>query len=191
MNIYLIHSYNGDTADSFAPSVRTFAEKHGLKYEFPHFPIRKEASFESWSEVMDKYREGLTEDTVVIAHSLGTLFIPKYIAQNEIRIGAYVSVAGYMDYEGRKDLEEIMTGFYPSEEEFRRCRDLIGYRRSLYSDSDRMNDRSKLLRYAELLDAGGIMVKGAGHFDPQSGVKDIRELDDILTELVRKTASGF
>ncbi len=184
MNIFVIHSYNGDTADSFAPSVKDFAEKHGLQYIFPDFPIRKEATYRSWSEVMDTYRSDITEDTIIIAHSLGTLFVPKYIAQNSLRIRAYISVAGYMNYEGRKDLEEIMTCFYPSEEEFRKCHELIRERRSLYSDHDRMNDRSKLVHYAQLLDAVQTEIPGAGHFDPQSGIRSIPELEEILTQII-------
>ena len=183
MNIFVIHSYNGDTAESFAPSIERFAEKNGTDYYFPVFPVRKEASFESWSEVMDQYRSLINEETVIIAHSLGTLFVPRYIAKHQLKIKVYISVAGYMNYEGRADLEEIMKNFYPSENDFAECGKLITYRYSLYSDHDRMNERAKLVRYAELLKSEQIMINGAGHFDPQSGIREIPELNEILIKL--------
>lgn len=184
MNIFVIHSYNGDTADSFAPSVEKLAEENHIEYVFPHFPVRSKASYESWSAVMDKYRSLINEETVIIAHSLGTLFIPRYIAGHQLKIRAYISVAGYMNYEGRADLEEIMKNFYPSEEDFSECEKLISQRYSLYSDHDRMNERAKLIRYADLLNADQIMVAGAGHFDPQAGIREIIPLNEILLGLI-------
>lgn len=183
MNIFVIHSYNGDTKDSFAPSVQRFAEKTGASYYFPEFPIRQQASYDSWSKVMEKYESDIQEDTIVIAHSLGTLFFPKWVAKNQKRIKGFISVAGYVDYEGREDLEEIMTSFYPSKEEFDSCIRLMKYRYSIYSNHDRMNKKEKLVRYAELLEATQIMVEGAGHFDPESGVQEIQPLNDLLFQL--------
>lgn len=184
MNIFVIHSYNGDTADSFAPSAEKLAAENGIPYYFPVFPVRQEASFESWSAVMDQYRSLIDEETIMIAHSLGTLFVPKYTAENHLKFKAFISIAGYMDYKGRGDLEAIMESFYPGPDDFAECGKLIERRYSLYSDHDRMNEREKLLKYAGLLNGEKIMVEGAGHFDPQSGVREIRQLNDILLSLI-------
>lgn len=170
-NVMIIHSYNGDTADSFACDVEEKCRENGVEYHFPHFPVRRQASYESWKRIMDK--ENINEETILIAHSLGTQFVPKYLAETNRKIDTYISVAGYLHYEGRSDLEEINRNFEPSAADFEKCRTLIRRRISLYSDNDRMNPLAKLEAYADALDGQKVQVNGAGHFDPASGVREL------------------
>lgn len=178
-NVLVIHSYNGDTADSFSRDVEEKCRKNGLKYRFPHFPVRLAASYESWKSVMEQ--ENINEDTIIIAHSLGTQFVPKYLAEKNVRIDTYVSVAGYLHYEGRNDLEIINRNFEPSMDDFEKCRLLIRRRISLYSDNDRLNPLEKLEAYGEALAAQKLLISGAGHFDPASGIKRLPLPDDFFS----------
>lgn len=178
MKLIIIHSYNGDTADSFARDIEETCRKKGIQYRFPLFPTRARASYESWKTVMDQ--EKIDENTILIAHSLGTQFVPKYLSETKQRINTYVSVAGYLHYEGRSDLEEINRNFEPSDQDFANCRKQIHRRISLYSDNDRMNQIEKLEAYAEALDAEKILVPGAGHFDPASGIRKLPVPDDFI-----------
>lgn len=178
-NVLIVHSYNGDTAGSFAKNIEKRCRINGLEYRFPCFPVRMEASYESWKRVMDE--EKIDENTILVAHSLGTQFVPKYIAEKNLKIDAYVSVAGYLHYEGRADLESINRNFEPSAEDFEKCRSLIRRRISLYSDNDRLNSIEKLEAYADILDAQKILVSGAGHFDPASGIQVLPLPDDFFT----------
>lgn len=176
--VIIIHSYNGDTEQSFAEDIKERCRRNGLEYRFPHFPVRKEASYEEWKKVMEK--ETVNADTVLIAHSLGTQFVPRYLAENNISADTYISVAGYLHYEGRSDLEEINRNFEPSAADFEKCRTLVRRRISLYSNNDRMNPAEKLEAYAEAIDAEKILVPGAGHFDPASGITKLPIPEDIL-----------
>lgn len=51
---------------------------------------------------------------------------------------------------------------------------------SLYSDNDEINCIKNLEDYASKLDALKILIKGAGHFNPKSNIKSIKELNNIL-----------
>ena len=177
--VIIIHSYNGDTADSFAADIEERCRENNAEYRFPHFHVRKDASYESWKRIMEK--EEIYEDTILIAHSLGTQFVPKYLAGKNLKAGVYISVAGYLHYEGRKDLEEINRNFEPLENDFKKCRSLIARRISVYSDNDRMNPVHKLEAYAEMMDAERILVSGAGHFDPASGIRRLPLPEDLFT----------
>lgn len=178
--IILIHSYNGDTEKSFAPYIEKISKENNLLYIFPHFPIRKKAKYKSWEKIMDQLP--IDKETVIIAHSLGTLFVPKYLAEKNKSIDTFISVAGYVHFQGREDLEIINQDFEPTEDEFKRCHSLICQRYSIYSDNDRMNPVERLEKYAELLKAEKILIQGAGHFDPDSGITEIPE---ILTAIER------
>lgn len=181
-NVFIIHSYNGDTEYSFAPSIKILCEKNNINYYFPKFPIIQEATYESWENVLNEYRTKrfLNENSIVISHSLGTLFIPKYLARNNIKIDTYVSVAGFLNYKGREDLENIMKRFFPSQEEFEKCQTLVNNIYSIYSDNDEMNPIKNLEDYADSLIAKKILIKNAGHFNPKSNIKEIKELNNII-----------
>lgn len=111
-NIFLIHSVNGNTINSFAGSVEKFCKDNNINYYYPIFPLRAEASPESWGKVLDEYRAKglLNSESMVITHSIGTKFIPKYLVKNDIHIDTFVSVAGFVDYVGRTDyLKKVKT----------------------------------------------------------------------------------
>ena len=181
-NVIIIHSYNGDTEKSFAPSIEGICRENDINYYFPHFPIRSEATYESWEKVLDEYRDKglLNSDSIVISHSLGTQFIIKYLAKNNINIDTYISVAGFVNFKGREDLERILSPFAPTDEEFNKCRNLIANRYSVYSDNDELNSVEKLEGYADKLSAEKILIEGAGHFNPKSGITEVESINEII-----------
>lgn len=108
-NVFIIHSYNGDTEYSFAPILLLLCKDNNIDYYFPKFPIRNEATYEEWKKILNYYKEEniLNEHSIIIAHSLVTNFIPKYLSSNNFKIDVFISVAGFVNYKGREDLENI------------------------------------------------------------------------------------
>ena len=181
-NVFIIHSYNGDTAYSFAPSIEKLCKENNIDYYFPKFPIRSEATYESWENILNDYKEKgiLNSESIVVSHSLGTQFIPKYLARNNVKIGTYISVAGFIDYKGREDLEKILIRFKPTDEEFNKYKTLVNNIYSIYSDNDEINSIDKLEEYANKLSANKILIKGAGHFNPKSNITEIEKINEII-----------
>ena len=93
-NVFIIHSYNGNTANSFAPSIEKQCKENNIDYYFPLFPIKAEAKYDKWEQILDNYKHILSKDSMIISHSIGCLFVPKYLAQNNITINTFISVAG-------------------------------------------------------------------------------------------------
>lgn len=183
-NVMMIHSYNGDTKDSIAPYVKAFCREHRIPYEFPDFPTRQAADFPAWEAVMEPYirQHILNENSIIIAHSLGTQFAIRYLSSRNIRINTYISVAGFVNFSGRKDLETIIARFQPTEKDFENCRSLIAHRYSIYADNDKMNPIKNLEDYAELLDAQKILIPGGNHFDPQSPILHLQQIEEIILQ---------
>ena len=186
-NVFMIHSYNGNTRDSFAPSIQKLCENQGIDYYFPSFPIRDEATYDGWEDILNSYKEKglLNQDSIVIAHSLGTQFFPKYLARNPIKIKIYISVAGFVNYKGRQDLENISKHFQPTEADYKNFKELVNNRYAIYSDNDKHNSIDKLEKYADLLAAHKILIKGAGHFTLSSGITQIEEIEKIILENIK------
>lgn len=199
-NIFLIHSVNGNTIDSFAYSVENFCKQNNLDYYYPIFPIRAEASPKSWEEVFNYYRTKgiLNQESMVITHSIGTKFIPKYLAKYNIKIDTFVSVAGFVDYKGRTDyLKDVNEIFKITDDEFLKCQKLIKNRVAIYSDNDSNSPIEKCEKYADKLNATKILIKGAGHFTIKDGITEISELNTIMSNYKNQknniliTSAGF
>lgn len=86
-NVFVIHGYNGDTSETFGPYLKSECEIRKITCFLPIFPVKQEATFEKWVRVMDEFLEkGLIhEQTIVIAHSLGTQFWVKYAFLRNLR----------------------------------------------------------------------------------------------------------
>ena len=179
-SVIVIHSYNGDTKDSIAPFIEKYCMEKNISYSFPIFPIRSDATYESWKMIMKSI--SLNKDSIVIAHSLGTKFILKYLLDTKIKIDTYISVAGFCDFKGREDLEHIIKDFEIDEYDYCKVIGNIKNRYSIYSDNDKMNSVQNCIKYADLLKAHKILIKGGNHFDPSSPIHHLTCIEEIIGE---------
>ena len=70
-------------------------EKESYNVILPEFPVREEITVEGYFEVFDKYKELFNEDLIVVAHSIGNPMFIKYIAKYNLKVGKYISLAGF------------------------------------------------------------------------------------------------
>ena len=188
-NLFIIHSYNGDTKETFGPYIKEQAQKLGIRVYFPDFPIKKEANYKSWSSIMDKYLKNgdLNSESMIIAHSLGTHFIPKYISDRNIPIDLYISCAGFInDHSGRNDLQEIVKEFLPSDEQINRFINLVNNRYSIYSNNDHINPQEELEYYADRIAATRVFIPNIGHMGTKSGITELPEALEIIEKSLNK-----
>lgn len=162
-NVFVIHGYNGDTSETFGPYLKNECKKRNIECILPIFPMKQEATFENWKEVMDEYLKAkqINEETIIVAHSLGAQFIPKYLALQNRKINTYISIAGFInDHSGREDLRVVLNRFKPSEKDFDDLIKLTKKRYAIYSDNDHLNPQEELERYAEKIKAQKVFIKG-------------------------------
>ena len=188
-NLFIIHGYNGDTKETFGPYIENEMAKLNVETYFPNFPIRENVSYESWAKVMDMYLEKglINENTIIIAHSLGTNFVPKYLADNNIKIFLYISMAGFLkDNSGREDIEAAVSKVRPSEEQIQTAIKLMKNRYAVYSNNDHLNPKEELEKYAEKFMAEKVFIPNVGHMGRKSGVKEIPEIIEIIRRFQMK-----
>ncbi len=185
-DLFIIHGYNGDTTETFGKYVKNEVEKLGFAVHMPSFPIRQEATYENWKKVMDTYfdKEYINENTVIVAHSQGTLFIPKYLAEKNIKIKLFISLAGFLcDINGRDDINEVIAGFRPNKEELQKSIKLMKHRYSIYSDNDHLNPQNELEKYADKFKAEKVFINGIGHMGRKSGIKELPQVIEIIKKV--------
>lgn len=184
-SLFIIHSFNNGTKDSFAPYLVKECTSLGLNVIFPEFPVGEKANYNDWSKILDKYLLNgmISSDSIVIAHSLGAHFIPKYIAEKDVRIKVYISCAGFINKTHKENtFDKIMNDFLPTESEIEKDILLMKYRYAVYSDNDPVSSLKELEYYAEKFKAEKVFIPNAGHLGPKSGIKEIPEVLEIIRQ---------
>ncbi len=188
-SLFIIHSFNNGTKDSFGSSLADQCISLGLNVIFPDFPTGEDANYYDWSKILDKYLlDGtLNSDSIIIAHSLGAHFIPKYIAEKEIKIKAYISCAGFINKTHKENrFDKVMDDFLPTELQIEKDILLMKNRYAIYSDNDPISSLKELEYYADQFNAEKVFIPNIGHLGPKSGIKELPEALEIIKKHISK-----
>lgn len=183
---FILHGFNGDTTYTFGPALKEFLESKNYSVIMPNFPIRSEASFEKWSNILDEYKSNFNSETIVIAHSIGNPFFLKYIYKNNLKSDLYVSVAGFCDLfkvEGRDDLNSAFIDFAVGNNEINYLKNSVPHRFSLYSDNDHVIPFNVLESFIAKTNSIPVFIKGVGHMGNRDNISRLPQIEDIINEL--------
>lgn len=104
----LVHGYAGGAHKHFLPSLKEQLEKEGHTVSLPALPNTKNPNIEE--QISFLRREGVfDEDTIVIAHSLGSVVALKAIESLNIPIRRLVTVGGFLDTDINLEKEYFKT----------------------------------------------------------------------------------
>lgn len=184
-NFILIHGMSSHLDDSFGINIKNRIRNHGFEIIEPFFPLKHQISLESWIRELDKYKKYFTDKTCFLCHSLGCVFIIKYLYKRKLKAHTIISIAG-ADFDEKNPLGEKYPQLYDFkelEEEYEYVRKNVKNFYNIYSDNDNILSRESLISYTKKTGAIEIMLKEQGHFGRSSGVRDIPEIENILDKI--------
>ena len=82
-NIFIFHGTAGYPEENWFPWMKEKLEKKGCKVTVPQFPTPEGQSLEAWLKVFKPYYDKVNENTIIIGHSLGGIFLLKLLEQIE------------------------------------------------------------------------------------------------------------
>lgn len=180
-NILLVHGFNG------IPKIFDYFKKElilkGYKVVMPNFPVREEITIDKYFEIFNMYKNMFNEDLIVIGHSIGNIMTLKYISKNNLRIGLYISLAGFAEpfhVEGKDVLNDVVKILKLSDEEENKSKSLIKKKYSVYSDNDHIVPFDLLKKYCEVIESKPVFISGIGHMGKKSGIEKLPEILDII-----------
>ena len=99
---------------AYSPSWKqSLQERLGSEYLvlIPSMPNTANAKYSEWKIYFDRVVEVLEDDCILLGHSMGGIFLAKYLSENKlpIRIGATVLIAAPFSDETAEDLDEFKT----------------------------------------------------------------------------------
>ncbi len=183
---FIIHGFNGDTTYTFGPSLKFFLENNGYKVIMPNFPIRSEASYVKWSNILNEYKDYFSPETIVIAHSIGNPFFIKYFFDNQLKAKLYVSVAGFCELftvPDREDLNKAFINFSVNNSQIEYLKNSINYKYSLYSDNDHVIPFNILQNFITQIESIPVFIKGVGHMGNRNNVSRLAEIEEIIKKI--------
>lgn len=152
----------------------------GDKYEIflPKMPNSNNAKYEEWKIWFERITPLLNNELILIGHSLGGIFLAKYLSENNVsnKITATILVAAPYDTEG---LDESLADFNlpKSLEKFAQQSEQIYL---FQSKDDPVVSILQVKKYKETLpEAKEIILDGKGHFNDENFPEIVEIIESV------------
>ncbi len=185
-NAIILHGMSADLDACFGVKLQEDLRALGFNIYEPKFVLHPNITLGKWEEEMDKFRDVIDEDALLVCHSLGTMFILKYLKKHNLKAKMLVTVAGGTVLKKEDCQITYLTPFLPSENEFKWARENCEIKYSIFNRNDDIWRMQDIEAYNSRLGSTPVELPYGEHFGRKSGVKEIPE----LIEIVKKEMKG-
>ena len=126
----------------------------------------------------------IDENTVLIGHSTGAVFILNILDERDLDIEAAFLISGFTGKLHDERFDPLNETFAERDFDFEEIRNSAGEIFVFHSESDSYVPLEKAAELAPKLDADLQLVADAGHFNTESGYTDFPELWQRLEKLL-------
>ncbi len=181
-NVFIFHGTGGHPEENWFPWLKEKLEKEGQEVFVPQFPTPEGQSVEAWMRVLDGYKEHLIEDTILVGHSLGGLFLLHLLPtlSHKVKaaffVGTPIGIQPIQNYEQDK----AFGGFEFNWEKIRGKADTFVV---FHSDNDPYVGLENGKELAKHLGVELSFVPHAGHFNAKAGFLAFESLWQSITAL--------
>ena len=174
----ILHGSFSRTDGNWFPWLSKQLESRGKTVIVPQMPIGVgNQNFDNWSAEFDKL--SIDENTTIIAHSIGPIFVCKYLITNKIKVKKLIFVCGFNNYLGiDADYDAVNeTMFVDNLEGVKKyCSDIVCF----YSDDDPYVSYDAEKAFADTIASRQICLKDAGHINAERGYTEFKEILEVL-----------
>lgn len=178
-----MHGMSSRLETCWGPYVKELSKKFKAKFFAPQCTLKKDITFNSWVEELDKYSNEIDENSIFVCHSLSTLFIVKYLKMRNLKPLAVIAVSGgRLDFIHDEDYSNI-NDFIVNKTETDYFAKNVKHRFNIHSNNDDIWTPEQIAYYSNVLKATDITLNGGGHLGSHSGITEIKEIDQIINEI--------
>ncbi len=183
-NIFIFHGTGGHPKENWFPWLKEKLEQKGHKVYIPQFPNADKPMLEPWLKELENYKDKIDEDTILIGHSLGGLFLLRVLESLDkpvnaaIFIAASVGVKPIKFYDGDDNFSDGFT--FDWEKITSNAKQFSVF----HSDTDPYVSLGNGEALAEQLGVKLILIPNAGHFNETAGYIEFEELFNKVKTLL-------
>ena len=179
--IYLIHGWSGSPNEPMLKWLKKELEKKDFEVTIPEMPDTDEPKIIPWVNKIKSLVKNPNESVCLIGHSIGCQAVLRYleILDKDVKIGKIILIAPWMELDEETIKEEGEESIRISkqwvetpinwEKIKNHCKDF----RCVFSDNDPFVPLSNKKLFEKKLNAKTYVEHDKGHFDPDSGIKEV------------------
>ncbi len=168
-NIFIIHGAYGNPEENWFPWLKSKLEKLNCRVFVPKFPTPENQSLQNWLKVFEDYKQYLSENSIIIGHSLGPAFLLNILENLDKPIKAAFFVSGFIGLLRNSDFDNINKSFVEKNFYWQKIKQNCPKFFVFHSDNDPYVPLEKANQFAKNLGVDLILVKNAGHFNEKAG----------------------
>ncbi|NNH79023.1 serine hydrolase family protein [Acinetobacter sp. ANC 5380] len=174
--VNVLHGYTASPEENWYPWIQQTADQQHYSLKVLRLDPSTHPELSVWESQIDEQIEGLDENSIVIAHSLGTVAALDYLSKHltHQRIKQLVLVAGFNGRLGR--LEEVYPFIDAAQIDFELLKRQIEHRMVIYSEGDNHVPPKLSIEQAQSLDTELISAQCQGHFIDSEGCTELPEV---------------
>lgn len=151
----------------------------------PRMPLQDNAKYEEWKTHFERYMEQLEDNIILVGHSLGAIFLAKYLSENKFpkKILSVYLIAPPFD---NTIIGEDLVGGFELSEDLSKIMENCKNVNLLFSKDDDCIPISHAEKYKEKLPNANIIIYESknGHFR----IKEFPEIVEMIKEdLIKRT----
>lgn len=170
----IVHGSFGSSEGNWFPWLKKKLEDRNLEVIVPQFPVGVgNQNYENWSSVLDSLK--IDSDTIIIAHSIGPIFVCKYLIEKKIKVKKLIFVCGFNNYLGiDPDFDAVNKPmFIDNLEDIKNyCDNIVCF----YSDNDPYVEFSVEKDFSDKISNNSYIIKNGGHINSESGYTSFEEI---------------
>jgi len=183
MNFIIIHGVYANPNSNWFPWLKNELEKKEFKVIVPKFPTPLNQSLESWLRTIAKYENKITDETVLIGHSLGAVFILNYLEKTNKKIKAAFLVAGFHKMLG-SPYDKLNKSFIDKKFDWERIKMSCNKFFVFGSDNDEYISIDITKELAKNVNGDLRIIQNGGHLNKAAGFVNFPQLlETILNEI--------
>jgi predicted alpha/beta hydrolase family esterase len=148
----------------------------------PQMPNKQNAHYEEWKILFEKVLRLLDEEIILVGHSLGGIFLPKYLSENKVNkkiLGTLLVAAPFNEDEAQYELGDFNLSSHSFDQFEKQGGKIIFYQ----SKDDAVVPFADMTKYQKLLP--GVQFKifeDRGHFNQTDFPEIVEDIKNLVQE---------
>lgn len=176
----LIHGAYGNPKENWMPWLKEELEQFDYEVIAPTFPTPENQNLGSWLDVLKPRLAKLDNESVLVGHSIGAVFMLSILEKLKSPIYTAVFVSGFLHDLGNNDFDKINNSFYDKDFDWQLIK---GNARSIvvfHGDDDPYVPLKEAKYLAENLGTKIKVIKNGGHLNESAGFTEFPELLKVI-----------